>query len=298
MITLNNPPGPAAVTAAKASILPTTSLLGVAGTMIPADVKLSNTTSTSYIQHGFGSFQGQIGGDMEFDTDGLGDCYFGTLNFELVGTGVQFIYSGGADCGGGVVDDPTAPWKLTVTKVGVGGDCHISLAGSGLGELKLTKATSPTGVLDINISSNPLHNDAPLYPLEALCAIFDTINLDTTLTITDIPISLNATCWQHLLIHMSTHAASIFTTDPHTITVSGADAVTAGVDGAYVWSPADGKFVNDDDADLTIYYAAGKYSIFDGAVLQFKCSTLVSAIGWQTPAAGATNIVTVLTGPL
>jgi hypothetical protein len=165
-----------------------------------------------------------------------------------------------------------------------------------LGKLILTKATTPLGTLDIDISSNPIHNDSPTFPLELLFTAINTINLDTTLVITDIPIALTATCWEAILVHMSTHAASLFTTDPHTITVSGSPA--AAVDGDYLWSPADGKFVHTTDATLTISYDTSKYKIYDGAVLQFKCSTLVSASGWQTPVNGATDIVTTLGGPL
>ena len=291
MITLNNPPGPAAVTAAKASILPTTSLLGVAGKMIPADVQFAITSSGSYIRNCLGSIHGDIGGGLTVDSVTY-PSRLGSLSITLVGAAPQTVSITG-DCTGGVVDAPTDPWILSVSGVGVGGSTTITAADTGLGSLEISAADVPSGTLVIDISSNPLTIEG----LEALATSIQEAGLTTELDITGIEVSLTSAFWQYILIHTAAHALSVITTDAHTITVRGTDAVAAGVDGDYVWSPATGKFVNSEDADLTIYRASSKYEIFDEAVLKYKSSTLVSET-WQTPANGSTNIVTVLVGPL
>jgi hypothetical protein len=270
------------VDAKKASILPTvTDLLGVAGTMIPAQAWLTTTSYTSYIHNYFGYFSCEIGGDLEVDSATYPSRLEG-LNISLVGIAPQTITIIG-DCTGGVTGDPTAPWTLIVYGAGIGGSTTILASNTGLGALELSGADERSGTLTIDISHNPLQNTEESPAVESLLASIVEINLDTVMDIHGITTPLGAACWQYILQHVSTHADSSFTTDPQSITVSGSSSVTAGVDGTYAWNTAADKFVHATDADLTISYASSKYKIFDEAVEKFRCAYLLSAYAWKFP---------------
>jgi hypothetical protein len=281
----------AAVTAAAGDILPTRTLLGVTGTMIPADIWLTTYNYASYIRNYFGCFASEIGGDLTVDSITY-PSRLGGINVTLIGIAPQTITVTG-NCIGGVLDDPTAPWFLAVFGVGIGGSTTILASNAGLGILELSEAEEPSGTLTIDISHNPLQNVEESSALESLFETIDVINLDTVLDVHGIPTSLNMLCWQYILHHMSTHAGSSFTTDPQSITVSGSSAVTAGVDGTYAWNSTLDKFVHATDADLTISYASLKYKIFDEAVEKFRCTYLLSATAWKFPDNTAAVVTTV-----